>query len=179
MSAAAQPTTPRLGDLCPDQGGLYAGMMRGEAGQADYHITKVGGELAQLRGALGVRGKDVPGAYHRRDGLANTQAMAAAGHKIAKQLLAAGCYIASLAEAQLCAANLYEEFPVGYHWTSTRDSAYYAWVRDFEYGGSYVTFTDIGRPFVVLRRSTLCPFAPLDAPRADVGTAVETAEAAA
>lgn len=33
-----QPAAPRIGELWPDQGGIYAGIMRGRDGEPDYHL---------------------------------------------------------------------------------------------------------------------------------------------
>lgn len=136
----------------PSGGGIYAGIMRGQDGAAPWRVIKATGELANLQDKWGV---DVAGANSRFDGLANTEALAAAGHALAKRLFEAGLYIASQAEAQLCAANIPDQFGKGYHWTSTRYSADFAWVQDFEYGYSDVNYPDLGRPFVVLRRLAL------------------------
>ena len=136
----------------PTGGGIYAGIMRGQGGAAPWRVIKATGELANLQDKWGV---DVAVANSRFDGLANTEALAAAGHALAKRLFEAGLYIASLAEAQLCAANIPDQFGKGYHWTSTRDSASLAWVQGFEDGHSYIGSTDLERPFVVLRRLPL------------------------
>lgn len=145
-------TEPIPGLEWPTGGGIYAGIMRGRDGAAPWRVIRVTGELAELQGEWGA---DVASANNRFDGLANTEAMAAAGHAIAKRLFDAGCYIASQAEAQLCAANIPDQFGKGYHWTSTRHSADYAWVQAFELGDSDLDRTGLERPFVVLRRLPL------------------------
>jgi hypothetical protein len=120
-------------------GFVYAGLMRGDAGQPDYHLAVLTGPAADaLQGEWGKYGKSAKGADSRRNGLTNTEAMSAAGSALARTVLAAGAHIASQAEAQLCAANVYEQMPKGLHWTSTQYSPYNAWVQGFEDGDSDV-----------------------------------------
>jgi hypothetical protein len=175
LAAAA----PALGAPWPNLPGyLYAGVMRGEAGQPDYHLAVLTGTAAgKLKGQWGEYGATVPGTDHRRDGMANTQALAEAGIPLAKKVLAAGAYIASQAEAQLVSANLYEQMPKGWHWTSTQYSPGSAWVQDFEDGDSDVDFNKVNEfRAVAVRRFVLQSFGPSDAA---VGADVGTAESAA
>jgi hypothetical protein len=156
---------------------LYAGVMRGEQPGNDYHLEVLTGPAAaKFKGVWGDYGIAVAGAAHRRDGLANTQAMAEAGNKLAKKVLAIGAYIASQAEAQLVSANLYEQLPKGWHWTSTQYSPSNAWVQDFENGDSYLSRKDLEFRAVAVRRFFLQPFGPSEATgSANVGTAHEVA----
>ena len=178
ISSAPLDQTSPVGAAWPDLPGYrYAGIMRGEAGQPDYHLAVLTGPAAaKLKGQWGEWGKTVSGADHRRDGLANTQALAAAGSALAKKILAAGAYIASQAEAQLVSANLYEQLPKGWHWTSTQTSPGYAWVQGFEYGSSSVHRKGNELRAVAVRRFVLQSFGPSKAMAgADVGTAAEVA----
>lgn len=72
------------------------------------------------------------------DGLANTQAMAEAGSKLAKKAIEAGAYIPSVAECHLlkCAkdAGLVRVREDVRYWTSTQCSADYAYLMAFEDG---------------------------------------------
>ena len=70
------PTPPRVGEFWPEQGGVYAGVMRGADGAPDYHLI-VGSEEVQSIG-WGGYGTKVDGADSEPDGLANTQALCAA-----------------------------------------------------------------------------------------------------
>ena len=45
---APQGATPRIGDRWPDQGGIYAGVMRGRDGAPDYHLL-VGDAVETLK----------------------------------------------------------------------------------------------------------------------------------
>lgn len=147
---------PPIGTHWPEAGGIYAGIMRGENGQPDYHLVKAtDAALSDLKGQWGAYGQDIPGATQRHDGLANTQAMVDAGSELAKQVVAAGAYIASQGEAALCAANIPDQFPDDDHWTSTQDSPDTAWAQDFEYGRSRVSLKDYARRAVAVRRLTL------------------------
>lgn len=144
-SAAARTaplTPPAPGLYWPGQGGVYAGICRGEDGQPPRHIIVATAPEASFRGIWGEYGQDVPGAKHRFDGRANTAAMAAAGSAIAQRVLALqidghqDLYIGSQAEMTLASANAPELFEPGYHWSSTQGSRHDAFVQDFENGGS-------------------------------------------
>src|SRR6185369_3778178 len=142
QGATALTTPPPIGAPWPGLPGYrYAGVMRGAAGQPDYHLAVLTGPAAaKLKGTWGEYGANVKGADHRRDGLVNTAAMAAAGSVLAQKVQAADAYIASQAEAQLVSANLHEDMPKGWHWTSTQYSPYYAWVQGFGNGNSGIDY---------------------------------------
>jgi len=153
---AASIDPPRVGELWPGQGGRYLGAIRGEQGQPDYHLVGLDHEL---KGAWGPTSK-VPGALSDYDGLANTQAMAAAGSKLAKKVLGLNLhghqdyYIAARQEARLGYVNGKGHFPAAWHWTSTQyeflDGS--AWIQSFGYGGqSTYRKSNECRAFVVRR----------------------------
>lgn len=133
-------TPPALGELWPEQGGIYAGLMRGEDGRPDYHLVAAADEAGQLKGAWGCSGIEIKGSASRNDGLANTTAMAEAGSDLAKKMLAleidghADWYLPAQAELMLCFANAREHFPKEWHWSSTQSSANCAWGQGFSYG---------------------------------------------
>lgn len=91
----------------------------------------------ELEGAWGEYGQDV--LTHYVDGAANTMAMAEAGSKIAKQVLARGAHIPSCLEGQLLMAAKHAGLITDLredrcYWLSTQRSAYYAYRLDFEDG---------------------------------------------
>lgn len=133
-------TPPALGELWAGQGGVYAGLMRGEDGQPDYHLVVATDAAGQLKAEWGCRGTEIKGASSRNDGLANTKAMAEAGSQLAKDMLAleigghSDFYLPAQAELMLCFANAREHFPKEWHWSSTQCSADYAWGQHFSDG---------------------------------------------
>ena len=76
-------SAPAIGTYWPEQGGTYAGTIRGQNGQPDYHLIVASGQqenveaLAALDKPLefGGYGKDIAGARSFADGAANTRAM--------------------------------------------------------------------------------------------------------
>lgn len=95
------------------------------------------GAAADIEGAWGKREQEV--ATTHGDGLANTQAMAEAGSKLAKKAIEAGAYIPSIAECHLlkCAkdAGLVDDLREDVrYWSSTQCSADSAYYMDFENG---------------------------------------------
>ena len=135
--------TPRIGEVWPNQGGVYAGIMRGEAGRPDYHLIVTIGSQFEVSGQWGTYGKKI-NADSRTNGAGNTTVMAAAGYAIAQQVMAMECdghrdlYIGSQAEMQIACANCPELFNQDdWYWTSTQLSANYAFAQHFRNGHSY------------------------------------------
>lgn len=132
---------PALGLAWPGQGGVYVGTIRGDEGQPDYHLIAPTLPFKKDKVEWGNYGKEIPGANSKRDGLANTKAMASAGLELAKEILAweidghADFYMASQCEAALCYANAPEQFEAEAYWTSTQYSSSNAWFQSF--GGGY------------------------------------------
>lgn len=138
---------PRIGELWPEEGGIYVGVMRGEEGKPDYHlIAPVDAHTTDI--ACGGEGKDEPDAQSHWDGRANTAALCASKHKHPAAKWAAGLqidghndlYLPALRELRLCWANVPELFESAWYWTSTQCSSYSAWIQDFfngsqNYGG--------------------------------------------
>lgn len=135
---------PALGAPWPEQGGIYAGVVRGVDAAHDHHLivcTDPAGAYKDV--PWGEYGKDVAGASSKFDGAANTRAMAEAGSDIAKQVLAldlAGFtdwHIGSQADMHVAFANCAEAFDTDdWYWTSTQISRYGAFIQDFENGYS-------------------------------------------
>nr|WP_294864388.1 DUF1566 domain-containing protein [uncultured Pseudogulbenkiania sp.] len=140
--------TPRIGEYWPGQGGVYAGLIRGENGQPDYHLIVAGGNEGFVQEiAWGSHGADEPNAKSEWDGLANTLALARSEHDHPAAEWAAGLeidgyadwYLPARREAALCYANVPELFEKAWHWTSTQYSPYYAWIQYFNAGNQYDT----------------------------------------
>ncbi|NWA24020.1 hypothetical protein HX866_03875 [Pseudomonas gingeri] len=106
-------SVPAIGTYWEGQGGVYAGMMRGENGQPDYPlIVPIHESVLNHKAVYGGYEVDQPGATHRFDGMANTQAMAEEGSAIARKVLgmnvrgAWGWHIPSIEELQVLRSNL-------------------------------------------------------------------------
>lgn len=113
------------------------------------------GIAAEIEGAWGNRDQEVD--TNHGDGLANTEAMAAAGSALAKQAIEAGAYIPSAAECHLLmyakqkglVTDLREDIR---YWTSSQFSAYSACSMDFENGWQCTTDKGYERPARLVRR---------------------------
>jgi hypothetical protein len=147
-----QPTTalrslqiPALGAIWPEQGGIYAGIVRGNGSTPDHHLIVCADPSGNLKDLpWGEYGKDVTGASSKSDGAANTRAMAEAGSEAAKAVRAldiAGFtdwHIGSQADMHIAFANCAEAFDKDdWYWTSTQLSRDLAFIQDFEHGYSY------------------------------------------
>ena len=141
---------PSIGEAWPSQGGVYAGMMRGENGQPDYHLivptvdphaVVEQAEIEEIK--WGSTGKEETAATSERDGLANTRALIASDNdhpaaRWASNLELYGhrdWYLPARRELALCYATVPELFQKsGYYWSSSQFSANGAWARCFAYG---------------------------------------------
>jgi len=160
-------TLPAFGALIPGQGGYFAGILRGPTvdgiEQPPYALlvsdtTK--GEFEDVQ--WGEYGKSLDGAMHRTDGKANTKAMAQAKCPAAlkvRDLTIDGhsdWYLPALGEMNTAHANVPELFSTsGWYWTSTQLSRGFAFVQDFEYGGSSWNLKDNERRVRAFRRVQL------------------------
>jgi hypothetical protein len=160
-------TLPAFGVIVPGQGGYFAGIMRGsvvdgiEAPPYALLVADEAGDEA-VGVAWGKYGEDVPGCASRTDGLANTEAMLAAGCPAARR--ARECdigghgdwYLPALGELNMAAANVPELFSKdGYYWSSTQDSRISAFVQGFEIGISHWGFKDYEHRVRAFRRIPL------------------------
>ncbi|MCY1292336.1 hypothetical protein D9M69_386630 [compost metagenome] len=134
---------PAIGQYWHGQGGVYAGLVRGEDGQPDYHLVVPTAEAATAKEtSWGASGKSEDGATHARDGLANTRALCESEHDHPAAQWAAGLeieghrdfYLPSRFELALCYANVRELFEECWHWSSTQYSPNYAWIQHFDDG---------------------------------------------
>jgi hypothetical protein len=128
----------KLGSFAPEQGGYYAGIIRGE-GDAPAHHLFVAPENASADDVIwGEYGKKIDGADSVNDGLANTEALIAAGECPAAEACHAyrgngfdDWYLPSQAELNVCYANAREHFADRWYWSSTQYSPGYAWLQTF------------------------------------------------
>lgn len=138
---------PAIGEYWPGQGGVYAGVMRGDNGQADYHLIVPTDPAVQGKKlAYGGYEVDEPEASGKRDGLANTQHLvegSGENHPAAQwcdSLTIEGhsdLYLPAISELALCMANVPELFDKEWHWSSSQRSAYYAFHVGFDGGYQY------------------------------------------
>lgn len=138
---------PAIGQPWPEQGGIYAGLMRGAAGKPDYHLVVPAGPKGFIaKVAWGGYEKDEAAAGSEYDGYANTRALVNSkqSHPAAEwaaELEIEGhtdFYLPSRRELALCYAHVPELFEKAWHWSSTQFSPNDAWVQNFG-GGSQLS----------------------------------------
>lgn len=148
LTAPAIPTAPRpvrIGEYWAEQGGVLAGLMRGENGKPDYFLIVPTDPAAEVESITwGGKGENEENACSEFDGQANTLALAVDSeieHPAAQWAheLAIGkfdnFYLPSRHELALMYANVPELFKKGeWYWSSTQYSEAYAWVQGFSYG---------------------------------------------
>ncbi|UNL06526.1 DUF1566 domain-containing protein [Pseudomonas aeruginosa] len=143
---------PAIGAEWPDQGGIYAGLMRGRDGHPDYHLIVASAESdGELQwGGYGSESS----ATSKWDGLANTNALVEEGGHPAAEFAASvtisghnDFYLPAQAELMLAWANVPEVFAEGWHWSSTQYSADGAFDTYFFVG--YTGITGKGTDFRV------------------------------
>lgn len=143
-SAFSPITPPTIGTYWNGEGGIYAGLMRGENGQPDYHLIVAGDEDGATSDAVwGAYGKDESGAKYARDGLLNTASLAGSGNDHPAAIWATNLdvkghtdwYLPARFELALCYASVPELFDEAWYLSSTQCSPYGAWIQDF--GGGY------------------------------------------
>lgn len=136
-------SVPAIGAYWESQGGVYAGMMRGENRQPDYHlIVPTHKSVLNHKAAYGGYEVDEPGATSRFDGLANTLALvnSSTDHPAAQwchSLVVEGhndLYLPAILECALIAANLPDLFDKEWHLSSSQRSADNAFSLHFEGG---------------------------------------------
>jgi hypothetical protein len=154
---------PAIGTHWIEQGGIFAGIGRGQDGAPDYALIIA----ADPRGRFedrewGKYGQDVVSAGSLHAGPGNTKAMAEAGSALAKDILALDIgghtdwYLPSQADMHLACANVRDQFEKGdWYWTSTQCSPYDAWVQDVEDGRSTIDLKDNEFRAVAVRRFVL------------------------
>lgn len=141
------PALPAIGK--PLEGGIFAGRyFVGEQPFALVLSPKDEGEIAPT--TWGARTKRIDGALSYADGLANTEAMAAAGNKLARKIRALRIgghddwYLPSRLESLLLFGELQSEFERDWYWTSTQYAGddEDAWIQHFYDGVQYYDHED-------------------------------------
>ena len=140
LSETTPTTPPAIGRFWAEQGGVYAGLMRGHGDVPDYHLIVAAGAEGHHKGLeWGGGGITVEGASSDFDGLANTLALFHAESKhpaaeFAASLLIEGhsdWYLPSRRELRLLWCTVPELFEGGWYWSSTQYSAFDAWDQGF------------------------------------------------
>ena len=141
VAAASNDTPPRIGEYWHGQGGIYAGIMRGEEGMPDRHLivpTDTAAEFASVE--WGKHGTEITSCEWTRYGMRNTAAMESAGLELAKKIRAlqfeghSDFYLPARHELRLCWLNVPELFSKAWYWSSTQYSAHYAFSQLFDCG---------------------------------------------
>ncbi|NNA69458.1 DUF1566 domain-containing protein [Pseudomonas gessardii] len=135
---------PAIGEYWPGQGGVNAGLMRGENGTPDYWLIVPTDEAVKGKKlAYGGYEVDEPEAASRFDGLANTLHLvegSGQNHPAAQWcdgLTIEGhgdLYLPAINELALCMANVPELFDKEWHLSSTQRSANTAFYMTFDGG---------------------------------------------
>lgn len=151
--------TPRIGADWAGQGGILAGIIKGEGSQPDYCIVAHSASQSGIKGEWGPQ-IEVKGALSELDGMANTLAMAAAGSDLAKRTLEievdghSDFYIAARREARVIFANISDRYESTWWWTSTQyaGDSRDAWSQHFDDGNQHYWGKDDELPALLVRR---------------------------
>lgn len=139
-------TPPPIGEFWEGQGGIYAGLMRGEGSQPDYHLVVAVGDQVEVEEITwGGAGQAEPRACSDRDGRANTLALIESEHSHPAAEWAAtrevdghrDFYLPAHRELRLCWVNVPELFADAWYWSSTQYSPSLAWIQAFVVGGQH------------------------------------------
>lgn len=144
LSAPSIPTAPRpvrIGEYWAEQGGVLAGLMRGENGKPDYFLIVPTDPAAEVESIeWGGKGENEENACSEFDGMANTIALteySKTEHPAAKwayELIIGrfdDFYLPARRELALMYANVPELFKKEWHWSSTQYSEASAWIQLF------------------------------------------------
>lgn len=147
LTAPTIPTAPRpvrIGEYWAEEGGVLAGMMRGENGKPDYFLIVPTDPAAEVESIeWGGKGENEENACSEFDGQANTLALAVDNeieHPAAQWAheLAIGkfddFYLPARRELSLIYSNVPELFKKEWHWSSTQYSEASAWIQHFSSG---------------------------------------------
>lgn len=155
---------PRIGELWEEQGGLYAGIMRGEAAHADYHLIVPTDPRTSIKSIAWAKAEHVlQGVFSELDGLANTQLLCATADIFPAANWARGLhvngfqdyYLPARHELLLMYLNLARIMRLHHcYWSSTIDAGNLscAWVQDVNYGDQYTTLQSGLRSAWAVRR---------------------------
>jgi hypothetical protein len=143
-------SAPGIGEQWDGEGGVYAGIMRGEKGAPDYHLIVPTGAVANIEEITwGGVGTEESGALSEFDGLSNTRALISSSTDHPAAQWAAGLtigehsdfYLPARRELNLLYANVPELFEKVWHWSSTQfaGNSITAWVQYFGDGHQSLT----------------------------------------
>ncbi len=144
--APASSSIPRIGTEWPGEGGVYAGIGRGENGKPDYHIIVPTCDDAFAKEITFGPARDMPGANSEYDGRANTLSLVnEGGHPAADWAHGldigphSDFYLPARHELRLAWLNVPELFEKAWHWSSTQYAATptTAWNQNFDNGLQY------------------------------------------
>lgn len=154
---------PAIGAYWHGEGGIYAGLVRGEKGTPDYHLIVPIAPYGQVEEITwGAAGEKETGADSNLDGISNTQALCDSQHDHPAAQWAAALeiddhrdfYLPARHELRLCYLNVPELFSTeGWYLSSTQYSPNLAWVQDFVAGTQYVGHKGVARRAVAVRRA--------------------------
>lgn len=152
----------KLGSFVPEQGGYYAGVVRGEGDAPAHHLFVAPEDASTDNLKWGEYGKSIEGAQHVNDGLANTKALIEAGKCPAAEACHAyrgngfdDWYLPAQAELNVCFANAREHFADDWYWSSTQSSPYCAWMQPFLLGSQTTVPKDTSHRVRAVRRLTV------------------------
>jgi hypothetical protein len=147
LAAPSIPTAPRpvrIGEYWAEEGGVLAGMMRGEDGKPDYFLIVPTDPAAEVESITwGGKGENEENACSEFDGMANTVALtehSKTEHPAAKWAyeLTIGrfddFYLPGRRELALMYANVPELFKKEWYWSSTQYREAFAWIQHFDSG---------------------------------------------
>lgn len=153
---------PAIGAYWHGEGGIYAGLVRGEKGTPDYHLivpTAPYGQVEEI--TWGAAGEKETGADSNLDGLSNTQALCDSKHDHPAAQWATALeidghrdfYLPARHELRLCYLSVPELFNTeGWYLSSTQYSPYGAWVQNFSDGNQNYDHKVYARRAVAVRR---------------------------
>lgn len=141
-ASTKHPTSiPNIGGYWAGQGGIFAGLIRGDGDKPDRLLIVPTDAAAEFAPSVwGPDRQQIKDCDDRRYGLVNTKSMAAAGSDLASKCLAleieghSDFYLPSRDELRLCCMNVPEIFEQAWYWTSTQYSAYLAFSQNFDDG---------------------------------------------
>lgn len=145
-----------VGDYSPEQGGIYAGIIRNPENEQQWHLflgttteeaptnNKYAIAHCAFKGAWGVYGELLEGEFSLNDGLRNTNLLIEnePDNYLANSVAALSIgdhtdfYIPSVAEMNLLAANLRDKLTTDKHWCSSQCSARLAWMQNMNDGST-------------------------------------------
>jgi len=141
---------PAIGSYWKGQGGIYAGVMRGETDMLDRYLIVPTDPAAEFEPVeWGAYGKELESCDWKLYGMRNTAAMESAGIDLAKKIRALNIeghsdfYLPARHELRLCFINVPELFQKEWYWSSTQSSASLAFSQGFTTGYQSLSGKDL------------------------------------